>query len=964
MIGMDGTRVRPGFLSRIRGRGDAPKVAGVGWPVGWRCVVAVALLGVLAGLAYEAGKQSSPGPMSSKKVPYVIMTLTKPAVAIPLATAIVLVLISIARRLRFEWLVFKPGPIFVRDLAVAPGVTDIDISHLTTLFRVRLMQLRLHAPAPVPGATPAEDLLSVLDAEHLDAKNVLGSVVSVLRAALPTHGYEVSVTLTQENAAPPGKPRLGVTAQLARLPNEAVPIDTAWADSWDDAITQAADMVTAVVLPRTRLSNRAPWSGWRRYQMPGLVVHCYEKSQELTSARRYDEALSHCFQALTLDPKSVDLRLCKGFIEEKLGLYMDAVATYAAARRVADKTSRRLYNRRARRHRHASGRIATYRLAVLLGGRKFAHQWRKPDCGTRRDRQRTLVRERLSPELQALLEQHDLLPSEPERGNLPPNQAAKRNQILALLEKTQDPQKSREPRESGDVDDDDPCYFELRRLLAQLAASELSDLQRSVTRHRTQRGSLTPLSVKLTAAAVQLRLCYLDPEAARRENACSGTRTSSLEWARAEIADTRRRRPFRTWAEEYSAAIYYALPLLVNPARAHDGRSAAAKKPDEEARRADDELRTALAKLAVEHLKRAMSSTPSLYAAERRDWVLSEDPDLDGLRACRAFKHFETIYFPSPAPTPRRPPRASRWEMSRYTHALLADTARRWETVWHQRRDLVVSNIDPHVVIQWSKDEASAWRMVGRMARDYRHWPARCELIEQMKDWSAKYGFDPLDVGLPRFVRDNGIAHDPDQSYGDLCADVLAEVELNETRFDTLLCELRSITASSDGNGHEITASKEKGSVVAHVPNAPVVAERSNLPPVRTRVGGLWWSATARLRADVPPVRQFERLQIELSDRDFWHRAAPPQFLQSVCDVHAAMWQRLHEWLEASAHDYPTGGEHFKLGIDQSARLSGTSGVGWVTEIVARRLMRLSPGETPYGADGTSRQAASQNSSS
>src|SRR5262249_27333734 len=154
------------------------------------------------------------------------------------------------------------------------------------------------------------------------------------------------------------------------------PIETAWAESWDDAITQAADMVTAAVLPRTRLSNRPPWSGWQRYQMPGLVVHCYERAQELTSARRYDEALSHCFQALKLDPKSGDLRLGKGFIEEKLGLHMDAVATYAAARRVADKTSRRLYNRRARRNRRASGRIATYRLAVLLGGTNFAHQWR------------------------------------------------------------------------------------------------------------------------------------------------------------------------------------------------------------------------------------------------------------------------------------------------------------------------------------------------------------------------------------------------------------------------------------------------------------------------------------------------------------------------------------------------------------------------------------------------------------
>ena len=202
MIGVGGTRVRPGFLSRVRGRGDVPKLPAVRWPVGWRCVAGVFLLAVLAGLAYEAGKPGAAGPMVSTHVQYVIKTLTEPAVAIPLASVIVLALASMLRRLRFEWLVFKPGPIFVRELAVAPGVGDIDVAHLTTLLRGRLMQLRLHAPAPIPGAIPAEDILSVLDAEHLDAKNALGSVVSILRAALPTHGYEVSVTLTQQRRCP------------------------------------------------------------------------------------------------------------------------------------------------------------------------------------------------------------------------------------------------------------------------------------------------------------------------------------------------------------------------------------------------------------------------------------------------------------------------------------------------------------------------------------------------------------------------------------------------------------------------------------------------------------------------------------------------------------------------------------------------------------------------------------------
>jgi len=288
---------------------------------------------------------------------------------------------------------------------------------------------------------------------------------------------------------------------------------------------------------------------------------------------------------------------------------------------------------------------------------------------------------------------------------------------------------------------------------------------------------------------------------------------------------------------------------------------------------------------------------------------------------------------------------------------LLADTARQWETVWHQRRELVVSKVDPHVVIQWSKDEASAWQMVACMARDYKHWPARCELIEKIKVWSARYGFEPLDVALPRFVPDNGMGYGGDEDYDALCEEVKSEVTVKEHRLKTLLARLDPIIGSSYSSGHQTATPQKDGMGVAHVPSRRADPEKSDVPTSYTRESRLWSRVTAPLRLGEPPLRQFERLQDELSDRDFWHRATPRQFLESVCDVHAAMWQRLHEWLEESADHDPAGDTHFTCGIAQAARLSETSGTRWVTAVIARRMQRSSSADMvarSQGANGVS----------
>ena len=72
---------------------------------------------------------------------------------------------------------------------------------------------------------------------------------------------------------------------------------------------------------------------------------------------------------------------------------------------------------------------------------------------------------------------------------------------------------------------------------------------------------------------------------------------------------------------------------------------------------------------ARERLQRAMASATSAAIAARRDWVVSEDPDLAALRRHEEFKQFEAMYLPSATRTPQRPKLVQRWQMSRFTRA-------------------------------------------------------------------------------------------------------------------------------------------------------------------------------------------------------------------------------------------------------------------------------------------------------
>jgi hypothetical protein len=206
---------------------------------------------------------------------------------------------------------------------VEEGQTTIDPVQATAWFRQRLATLRLQAPTPIPGAPGEGDFLDVLGCGSLDTTKPLASLVTLARAAKPPHVWQVFGTVTTRAEAP----CFGVTVHVVRLPSRGNPPETLWGRTLRQAIDRAADHATATILTHTR-QCRSPWVRWRRRVLPGELLASYEDAARLESAGRYDEALDAYYRALRLDPFNMVIRLRIGQLQEKLGLYLDAVANY------------------------------------------------------------------------------------------------------------------------------------------------------------------------------------------------------------------------------------------------------------------------------------------------------------------------------------------------------------------------------------------------------------------------------------------------------------------------------------------------------------------------------------------------------------------------------------------------------------------------------------------------------------
>ncbi len=717
-----------------------------------------------------------------------VHTVTQPAVAAPIAFALLALCGRICRTARLAWLAWRPGPIVVSDFAAPLPITGITPAQVTALFRSNLALLRLDSAVASPGAAPEASFLDVLDTSGgFSSNDILRTLLTLLRASWPAHAFAVEGTL-QEREGPRG---CGLTVHAVRLPGEPAALVEAWESSWEEAARTAADGAIAALLPRTRLC-KGPWAGWQGFQPPAELFTAYRKAGAFVAGQRYDEALGRYREALVSDPTNPTIALQLGQLQEKIGMFLGALVTYqrllALDNPGAEPFPRGLYRRPALREWRRSVRIAKYRQLVLLGQGTAVREWCGPFEGEPAN-YRALLRDYFRRELRPLTS---------ERGD--PAADAIAGAIGELIAE----------QDSGDEE----LVASVQRRMMPFVYQAGYELQRGLSRTelRPWAQPLTRRTVGLTLASVETRAKLADRLG--RGETWPGDLVAQLDrgvhWAGWRPGFWAGWRPVQlrrwTWQQHYNAACHFAIPLalesdLDEAQRAHAAAPVNAPAPaaDAPALAADApadapapgprpwslpaEMRNELARHAVNRLERAASRADSDFVAARRSWVLEEDHDLRGLRERLEFKAFAADYFPSaedpsgaifggqvatPTSNAHLAVRHSqaRIAQTEYVHHLLGAIAAGWHELWH-RRASHEGIADLHKLVSWWSEEAELWTLFGEVATHRYDGARRQRLLEMANEIAlhdklipviASYGASD-DAALASHGARNGTSH-------------------------------------------------------------------------------------------------------------------------------------------------------------------------------------------------------------
>jgi tetratricopeptide (TPR) repeat protein len=693
------------------------------------------------------------------------------------------------RRIRLWHLVRAPGPIQLTgfEYAAAGDGHPVPAKELAADFSRKLADVQMYTTSGVPGALPSGGFLQTLRSARLDTKKPLETMVDLLAAVWPPHGYEVRVTLLERDG------RRAAAAELTELRSRRASHATVSGDDWDEVVTAAAHFVTARIIPHTRDCRLTPWAGWIGQEIPLDVFTAYQQANAFARARRYDEALASYHRALDADPDNREIRYALGLTHEKLSLHLDALLNYYRLLKRGAATSR--LPRRVRPHNRVT-LLARYRFAILLGfSERLARQWLSTggEKTTARLREgtsdwtlRDAERERLREQLRGILSRRYDDTRDP----------AFATALVALLEapevasmltrlrqspldaETQEALRGLSWKRRGRGAEQGPSAAQItgvRVALDTIHKATLSGETKAVGKLAGRRGPVLRAVIRLTvhellaqpepgtqlgvaASQLELRLRHLfqllDEEEVRRLVVDTRRRyisRSGTGLSRAAIAVTPH------WARLRRVCVMAERPGVNVPAgdAAIDfGRRLGRRL--RRSRRFIDHYNAActyaillrpvrdhdadwiphsedwLASMAVEHLRAGLRRADASQLSTWKPWILGEDPDLEGLRGHIKFVIFQEEYFPSATRPEAAPREAHRLQQSRQVARLLEQTARRFELAWHTRaRRADGSEIQD--VREWWRRELEAWGWIRRFAIDHRHWQTRARAIDEIK---------------------------------------------------------------------------------------------------------------------------------------------------------------------------------------------------------------------------------------
>ncbi|MFM9692188.1 hypothetical protein [Streptomyces europaeiscabiei] len=682
-----------------------------------------------------------------------------PASARLAALSLLVCFFVVWRRAMLARSAYKPGPVDVQALqdateeAATPPLAD-----LTAQFRKQLSETSLYPPPGVPEA-PAGSVLDLMGDVDPAPEHFGASMMRFLASLRPKIAYRVKGELqvrTQE-------PCCGMTVTVTSYALGGCRMTTVWQPNWEETVRSAVYWVVASILPVTRAGKRVPWRDWVGRELPPDLFAAFQKASQLTSDRKYDEAMDWFFKALRLDPLNPYIRHRLSVVQKECGLYIDALDMIQGSLifdgQREDGYKKRLWEsfghlRRPSYLLHLRRRPdaidVRYDYANLLGlYDELPNQWCNRhgtgDCAKTREK----IRQRLIPMFSDRYWPFAVAETNTKRRRiLGEVDEGARTRIDSILR-------------SGSIE-------EVRLLFLRACAQEMYRLAsdrplaylvpgvrpyRTWTDLRLVRDLLVPLGLsrawsqrpeKSEQSSSELMLPQFNwhrkpyQQAAKLELLSSLPVSDLKKRVRAHLYwprwPLRMEWPVRTesrqWQDHYNAACVYAVAMRDNR---HMQRE---PKPNT---RAPDDL---LAEFAVDELRKALRTSDSAYttvATKKHMWLIDRDPDLTALRQHRAFKHFVGQMYPRKKDRRTFPLDVVRSQMATYEEKFLASEAHTMERIWHQRGKQ--SSVDVHSVVEWFRIEERVWDSMQEITESQAgHWPTRVDLIERVKDASTTEG--------------------------------------------------------------------------------------------------------------------------------------------------------------------------------------------------------------------------------